>query len=88
MSFVAQIFNFVLHCRQAPNVHRLPITLYYEALCPFCMEFVTKQLDPSMVHAGRLAYAELTLVPYGNARVGCQYVFIRTHLNIVYAVDQ
>lgn len=52
-----------------PNAPKLPITLYYEALCPYCMAFVTNQLSPSMVLKDRLHYTNLTLVPYGNAKV-------------------
>ncbi|EDW58553.2 GILT-like protein 2 [Drosophila virilis] len=52
-----------------PDAPKLPITLYYEALCPYCMEFVTTQLNPSMTRMDRLPYTDLTLVPYGNAKV-------------------
>ncbi|XP_052844506.1 GILT-like protein 2 isoform X3 [Drosophila gunungcola] len=52
-----------------PQTDKLPITLYYEALCPYCMEFVTTQLSPSMVRLDRLPYTNLKLIPYGNAEV-------------------
>ncbi|XP_023163515.2 GILT-like protein 2 [Drosophila hydei] len=52
-----------------PNAPKLHITLYYEALCPYCMAFVTNQLSPSMVLKDRLHYTNLTLVPYGNAKL-------------------
>lgn len=67
------IINFVLHCRQPASVKKLPVTLYYEALCPYCMKFVTSQLNPSLIHKNRLAVTELTLVPYGNAVVGVKF---------------
>ncbi|XP_032578543.1 GILT-like protein 2 isoform X2 [Drosophila sechellia] len=52
---------------RGPQADRLAITLYYEALCPYCMEFVTTQLKPSMIRQDRLPFTDLTLVPYGNA---------------------
>ncbi|EDW83943.1 uncharacterized protein Dwil_GK13875 [Drosophila willistoni] len=75
------------HHNRGLVVNKLPITLYYEALCPFCMEFVTKQLNPSMIHKDRLAYTDLTFVPYGNAQtnadgnVTCQHGVDECELN-------
>ncbi|XP_030370992.1 GILT-like protein 2 [Scaptodrosophila lebanonensis] len=68
---------------------RLSITLYYETLCPDCMEFVTEQLYPSM--RKHLPFTELTLVPYGNAqkmangRIICQHGPKECELNAVHA---
>ncbi|XP_034113579.2 GILT-like protein 2 [Drosophila albomicans] len=71
-----------------PPTDKLPITLYYESLCPYCRAFVTEQLNPSMVRQDRLAFTELTLVPYGNARkdnttgkVTCQHGVLECELN-------
>ncbi|XP_034488178.1 GILT-like protein 2 [Drosophila innubila] len=70
---------------------KLPVTLYYESLCPYCMAFVTEQLSPSMVHQDRLPYTELTLVPYGNAKknsagnVTCQHGVNECELNAWHA---
>ncbi|ALC46413.1 CG10157, partial [Drosophila busckii] len=70
---------------------KLPITLYYEALCPYCMQFVTEQLNPAMIRQDRLPYTELTLVPYGNAReneagnVACQHGVDECELNAWHA---
>lgn len=65
---------------RGPQADRLAITLYYEALCPYCMEFVTTQLNPSMVRQDRLPFTDLTLVPYGNAMVG--FIFRKIKLLI------
>ncbi|XP_017855868.1 PREDICTED: gamma-interferon-inducible lysosomal thiol reductase [Drosophila arizonae] len=70
---------------------KLPITLYYEALCPYCMHFVTTQLNPSMVRKDRLHYTNLTLVPFGNAHlnekgeVTCQHGEDECELNAWHA---
>ncbi|KAH8247737.1 hypothetical protein KR038_009240 [Drosophila bunnanda] len=66
---------------------RLPVTLYYEALCPYCMEFVTTKLGPSMLRRNRLPFTDLKLVPYGNAarddygNVDCQHGVKECELN-------
>ncbi|KAH8241310.1 hypothetical protein KR032_007850 [Drosophila birchii] len=66
---------------------RLPVTLYYEALCPYCKKFVTMQLAPSMLRIDRLPFTDLKLVPYGNARhddngdVYCQHGVRECQLN-------
>ncbi|XP_016949801.1 GILT-like protein 2 [Drosophila biarmipes] len=72
---------------RGPQADRLAVTLYYEALCPYCMEFVTAQLGPSMIRLDRLPFTDLTLVPYGNARiddsgnVACQHGAPECELN-------
>ncbi|KAI8044237.1 GILT-like protein 2 isoform X1 [Drosophila gunungcola] len=74
-----------------PQTDKLPITLYYEALCPYCMEFVTTQLSPSMVRLDRLPYTNLKLIPYGNAetddagKVACQHGVQECELNAWHA---
>jgi len=69
---------------RGPQADRLPVTLYYEALCPYCMEFVTTQLSPSMIRRGRLPFTDLTLVPYGNARVGLHYLKLQMKIYVEY----
>ena len=41
-------------------------TLYYEALCPGCMQFVETELYPTYQKLGK--YINVGLVPYGNSR--------------------
>lgn len=48
---------------------KVDVALYYESLCPFSASFVVKHLA-RIFKDGLLDAAELTLVPYGNARVG------------------
>ncbi|EDV90740.1 GH14296 [Drosophila grimshawi] len=70
---------------------KLPITLYYEALCPYCRRFVIQQLHPSMLRMDRLRYTDLMLVPYGNAKliddgdVSCQHGVNECELNAWHA---
>ncbi|XP_017084211.1 GILT-like protein 2 [Drosophila eugracilis] len=74
-----------------PQADRLPVNLYYETLCPYCKEFVTKQLDYSMFLRERLQHSDLTLVPYGNAvidangNVECQHGVDECELNAWHA---
>ncbi|XP_017091567.2 GILT-like protein 2 [Drosophila bipectinata] len=73
--------------RRGPVRDKLPVTLYYEALCPYCREFVTSQLLPAMMRLNLLPFTELTLVPYGNAKlddagnVVCQHGVDECELN-------
>lgn len=47
---------------------QLPVSLYYESLCPGSAEFVTVDLYPTIT--GPLGkYVKLELVPFGNAHV-------------------
>ncbi|BFF91970.1 GILT-like protein 2 [Drosophila madeirensis] len=57
------------HARVTEASDKLAITLYYESLCPYCMEFVTTQLGPSMMVKDRLPFTDLQLIPYGNANL-------------------
>ncbi|KAH8278889.1 hypothetical protein KR018_010781 [Drosophila ironensis] len=66
---------------------RLAVTLYYEALCPYCMAFVTTQLAPSMLRMNRLPFTDLNILPFGNAKhddagnVVCQHGTSECELN-------
>lgn len=51
----------------APAADLVNFTLYYETLCPDCREFVSGQLWKAFNAVGHIM--NLTLVPYGNARV-------------------
>ena len=44
----------------------IDVTLYYEALCPGCMQFVETELYPTYQKLGK--YINVGLVPYGNSR--------------------
>ncbi|XP_022209488.2 GILT-like protein 2 [Drosophila obscura] len=75
------------HARVTEAGDKLAITLYYESLCPYCMEFVTTQLAPSMMQKDRLPFTDLLLIPYGNANldnygnVECQHGVKECELN-------
>jgi hypothetical protein len=44
---------------------RLPITIYYEALCPDSVKFFKDQLVPTYKDLGK--YMDIEFVPYGHA---------------------
>jgi len=44
------------------------IALYYEALCPFCRQFITEQLYPTWSTLYKSGIMNVTLVAYGNAQ--------------------
>ncbi|XP_016983692.1 GILT-like protein 2 [Drosophila rhopaloa] len=94
-AFVCLLLGFVgvatPRRHRVAQTDRLPVTLYYEALCPYCMEFVTTQLSPSMVRLDRLPYTDLKLIPFGNAQsdaagnVTCQHGLQECELNAWHA---
>nr|CAH7740314.1 unnamed protein product [Callosobruchus chinensis] len=59
---------------------KLKVSLYYETLCPGCVEFVQKQLLP--VYNEFEDYLQLDIVPFGNAdyeKVGKKWKFTCQH---------
>lgn len=60
---------------------RVPVTVYYESLCPDSRKFFIQQLYPSL--QGNLSgYVNLTLIPYGKSSFeqhGAEYKFTCHH---------
>jgi interferon gamma-inducible protein 30 len=48
---------------------KVPVALYYESLCPDSVDFVVNHLA-KIFKDGLLDAANVTLIPYGNAKVG------------------
>ncbi|PWZ09456.1 Gamma-interferon-inducible lysosomal thiol reductase [Zea mays] len=69
---------------------RVPVSVYYEALCPFCSAFVVNDLS-RVFRDGISSIAELRLVPFGNGRVSadgtvtCQHGEDECQLNAIEA---
>lgn len=53
----------------AASAPKVPLALYYEALCPYCSNFIVNYLSKIFTD-GLLDIVDLNLVPYGNARIG------------------
>lgn len=47
---------------------KLELTLYYEALCPFCENFIVNYLY-KLFDNGLISIVDLKLSPYGNAKI-------------------
>ena len=61
--------SIFLLLQQRPNLNELQVsvTLYYEALCPGCHDWINDQLVPTYEKLGK--YMNFEFVPYGNAKV-------------------
>ena len=49
------------------------VVLYYESLCESCHYFITGQLMPTWEKVKDIGLMNVTLLPYGNARVSESY---------------
>ncbi|KAG0539984.1 hypothetical protein BDA96_03G369500 [Sorghum bicolor] len=69
---------------------RVPVSVYYETLCPFCSAFVVNDLS-RVFRNGISSIADLRLVPFGNGRVSadgtitCQHGEEECQLNAIEA---
>uniref|UniRef100_A0A0G4FDT0 Saposin A-type domain-containing protein n=1 Tax=Chromera velia CCMP2878 TaxID=1169474 RepID=A0A0G4FDT0_9ALVE len=69
---------------EAETNKKLEIALYYEALCPFCEQFITQQLLPATQDAEIKDKFTIEMVPYGNVHGGqCQHGPTECYLNKV-----
>nr|GLL30907.1 gamma-interferon-inducible lysosomal thiol reductase-like [Ipomoea trifida]GMC52446.1 gamma-interferon-inducible lysosomal thiol reductase [Ipomoea batatas] len=48
---------------------KVKLELYYETLCPYCSRFIAKYL-PQLFDTGLISITDLSLIPYGNAKLG------------------
>jgi interferon gamma-inducible protein 30 len=53
----------------ATSTRKVRVEVYYESLCPYSARFVVNQLARAFKD-GLLNGADVTFVPYGNAKVG------------------
>ncbi|RZS03675.1 hypothetical protein BHM03_00033878 [Ensete ventricosum] len=74
----------------AVSGRKVSLSLYYEALCPFCSSFIVNHL-PKIFSNGLISIVDLDLVPFGNARldpngsISCQHGQYECLLNTVEA---
>lgn len=80
------------HTQNLSSDLQLPITIYYEALCPDSIKFFQEQLDPTYKALGK--YINVNFVPFGKAKqwysndsyqFECQHGPIECYGNIVQA---
>jgi hypothetical protein len=69
LPLLLRLIPLVLLCLSpACAAGRVPVSVYYETLCPFCSAFVVNDLS-RIFHDGVSSIADLRLVPFGNGRV-------------------
>ncbi|XP_023764285.1 gamma-interferon-responsive lysosomal thiol protein [Lactuca sativa] len=57
---------------------KLELTLYYEALCPFCENFIVNYLY-KLFDNGLISIVDLKLSPYGNAKIRSNGTIVCQH---------
>lgn len=66
LKYVALLVAVTILAQNASAQEKIPVTLYYEALCPDSIKFVTKQLYPTLQEEVA-KNIQLNLIPYGRA---------------------
>lgn len=69
MASSSLLFLFVASSLCSVYASKVTLSLYYEALCPYCSNFMVNHL-PKIFEDGLISIVDLELVPYGNARIG------------------
>jgi interferon gamma-inducible protein 30 len=62
------LFLALLCLEPACTASRVSVSVYYEALCPFCSGYVVNDLA-RIFQNGLYSIVDLRLVPFGNGRV-------------------
>ena len=78
-----QCYNSLLQDVDAPPVN---FALYYESLCPGCRDFFATQLHKTYLALGE-EVLNLTLVPFGNARVNIPDITPSTNIGLFCLFD-
>lgn len=60
-------FVFAVYmCTYVVQGQKVPVTVYYESLCPDSKKFFTSQLYPTLTNTNLSRWVNLTLVPFGK----------------------
>ncbi|CAD6993531.1 GILT-like protein 1 [Ceratitis capitata] len=66
-----KVFGLFVVMIAAASAVKVPVTIYYESLCPYSAKFINEQVYPAV--SGELRdYIDLTWVPYGKANFTTQ----------------
>ncbi|WOL18646.1 gamma-interferon-inducible lysosomal thiol reductase [Canna indica] len=76
------LLHLHLHPHLSPLVsvsaRKVSLSVYYEALCPYCSDFIVNRL-PKLFSSGLISAVDLDLVPYGNARLDASGSIVCQH---------
>ena len=67
------------------QAQKVAVELYYESQCPGCRQMITTSFASAYQAEGFLEMADITLVPYGNARslTNCQHGETECQYNLI-----
>ncbi|CAH2074629.1 unnamed protein product, partial [Thlaspi arvense] len=83
-------FTIFLCLISPSSSQKVTLSLYYEALCPYCAEFIVNHLT-KIFESGLISAIDLQLVPWGNAVIRpdgsilCQHGEAECALNAIHA---
>ena len=79
-NFLLKVLNQCLDY-VTPDINAEPVSfgLYYESLCPGCRQFIKDQLYKTYLGLGE-SVMNITLIPYGNAKVNRSLSFYVNHI--------
>ncbi|XP_073008827.1 gamma-interferon-responsive lysosomal thiol protein-like [Typha latifolia] len=62
------LLSFLCFASSPVSANKVSVSLYYEALCPYCSSYIVNNLV-RIFRNGLISIVDLDLVPYGNARL-------------------
>ena len=66
-----------------PDADPVEITLFYEALCPYCQRYILNQLYPAWLELKDTGIMKIKMYAFGNARSQYKRGRYRNYSNLV-----
>nr|XP_043636574.1 gamma-interferon-responsive lysosomal thiol protein-like isoform X1 [Erigeron canadensis] len=79
-SYKMLILFFILTMAKSYCVkEKVSVALYYEALCPYCSDFIVNQLGKALFQDNLVSIVDLKMVPWGNTQLAPNNAWICQH---------